>query len=178
MKSRLEYLGDIAKIIQNSSAGGKSAGEKDDNANMRCVIENGKLVRTEKDRAQEVTFLANISPLTSPCVLTSPETGQPMAVFPAVYIKIEGSESAQDPDTTDAEDDNEFDFRLLLHPVSALGLYVRLAEYFDKLGLDMDQPFEDIADDILVRAKEAAQEMFDKHGLDMKELKRRQREEE
>jgi hypothetical protein len=70
MKSRLESLGDIAKILQNSAAKGKPAGEQDDKNNKRVIVENGKIVGVERDVAQDVTFLAGISPLTAPCVLT------------------------------------------------------------------------------------------------------------
>lgn len=122
--------------------------------NLRLTMENGEVVKVERDQAAEVTFMAGFSVLSGSAVCIHPETGKPQAILPAVYVRLLGHPDDRDEKLVEEEGAKAFDFRLLCNPVSTLGLYCRLKDYFEELGVDTSNPqaYFDQIDEMVVEA--------------------------
>jgi len=83
------------------------------------------------------TLIAVVDPESNTAVVTDKTTGRPIMMLPGVILEVMDTDGEHTGEpNNEHSDDNKV--RFLLQPASAAGLFVRLAQYFEDIGLDVN----------------------------------------
>jgi len=125
---------------------------------VKFSIKDNEVSNVAEGGQNDTSFICSIATCSGSGIVVDPRTMLPTICLPSICVRIEaGQDIGEDDDFM-----REYDFRLLVHPVSAAVLYLRLKDYMRNIGVDPDDREQLVS--IVEKATEAA------HRVDLDDI--------
>jgi hypothetical protein len=116
------------------------------------IDKENNVTHAEKGSAADTSFMCSISVASGSGIIVHPQTMKPTICLPSVCVRIEGGNNI-------GEDEGfmkEYDFRLMVHPISAALLYIRMRDYLQAIGVEDVEDLDSLAG-VIEKAKAVAE---------------------